>query len=278
MTALDLAPVAFVVLALSALLVGVAKTSVGGMGALAVAGFALFLPARESTAAVLLLLIVGDLVAVASYRHSADWALLRRLLPAVVPGIALGALLMEVVDDRAMTVVIAVAILSAVALQLAVRRRQQAGSVVPTTTTTTTTTTPSPAPVPRSRPHSRTYNAASILTGVAAGFTTMVANAAGPVMALYLLASRVDKMRFVGTMAWFYLLVNVAKVPFAAGLGLFPGTTLWITLLLAPLVLLGTWLGRRLLRRLTQRQFEVITLGAAVLAGLILLVRAAVGH
>lgn len=254
LTALDLTLLAWVVLAASALVVGIAKTSIGGMGALAVGGFALVMPAKESTAAVLLLLIIGDVVAVTAYRRNADWAMLRRLLPAVVPGIVLGALLMTVVDDHTMTLVIAGCILAALALQIAMRRRPTAG--LP----------------PSGHPHL----SATIAAGSAAGFTTMVANAAGPVMALYLLAARVDKARFVGTNAWFFLLVNLAKLPFSAGPGLLPTSTLTLTLVLAPVVLVGTWFGRRLLRVIDQRLFERLTMAAAGVAAALLLVRAVV--
>ncbi|WP_234417427.1 sulfite exporter TauE/SafE family protein [Miniimonas sp. S16] len=252
MLGLDFPTIGWIVLALSALVVGIAKTSIGGMGALAVAGFALFIPAKESTAAVLLVLIIGDVVAVSTYRRSADWAMLRRLLPAVLPGIVLGALLMLVVDDTTMTIVIGLSILAALALQLALRHR--------------------PAPPPDVEPHL----AATVGAGVAAGFTTMVANAADPVMALYLLAARVDKMRFVGTNAWFFLLVNVAKLPFSAGLGLLPASTLVLTAVLAPTVLVDTWLGRRLLRRLSQQMFEGLTLAASLVAAIVLLASALV--
>lgn len=246
----DLSLVGWLVLALSAFVIGVAKTSIGGMGALAVAGFAMFLPAKESTAAVLLLLLVGDVVAVALYRKSADWKLLRRLLPAVLPGIVLGAVLMGMVNNQVMTLLIAACILIAVAIQVAMRRR-----------------------VGEATPGTEPPTIATIGAGIAAGFTTMVANAAGPVTALYLLAARVDKMRFVGTSAWFYLLVNLAKTPFSGALGLFPATTLSLTLILTPVVLLGAAAGRVLLRRLDQRYFEGLTLAASLFAGIALLVR-----
>ena len=93
LAALGIPPIGWVVLGLSALVVGIAKASIGGVAALSVAGFALFIPTRESTAAVLILLLVGDVVAVTLYRRSADLAMLRRLLPSVLPGIVLGALL-----------------------------------------------------------------------------------------------------------------------------------------------------------------------------------------
>lgn len=251
MPALDLPLLGWVVVVASALLIGIAKTSVGGLGALAVAGFALFLPAKESTAAVLLLLIVGDIVAVSTYRRTADWRMLRRLLPAVLPGIVLGALLMLVIDDRTMTILIAVCILVLVGVQVIARRLSRAAE---------------------QHPPEHPHPVATIGTGVAAGFTTMIANAAGPVMALYLLAARVDKMRFVGTSAWFFFVVNVSKVPFSAGLGLFPATTLTLTLVLAPIVLVGTYLGRRLLFAIGQRTFERLVVAASLLGGVLLLV------
>ena len=87
---------------LAALVIGISKTSVGGFAAMAVAVFATVMPAKESTAAVLLLLITGDVVGVTRYRRSADWGLLRRLLPSVLPGVALGAVFMWAASDLAL--------------------------------------------------------------------------------------------------------------------------------------------------------------------------------
>lgn len=236
----DLAPLPVLAVAVAALLIGVSKTSVGGLGAVSVALFALAMPAKESTAAVLLLLIVGDLVAVRVYHRSADWRMLRRLLPAVVPGVVLGAVFLRVVSDGALRTAIGFMLLVMLAMQVRQRRRPpREGSLHP---------------------------AYAVATGVAAGFTTMTANAAGPVMAMYLLAARVDKATFIGTGAWYFLLVNASKTPFSAALGLFPASTLWLTGCLAPVVLVGTLLGRLLIRRVSQPTFERLTLVASALA------------
>ena len=88
------------ILVLAAVVIGLSKTSVGGFAALAVAAFAVYLPTKESTAAVLLLLLIGDVVGVARYRKAASWPLLRRLLPSVLPGVAVGAVFLRVVDDH----------------------------------------------------------------------------------------------------------------------------------------------------------------------------------
>ena len=111
----------------------------------------------------------------------------------------------------------------------------------------------------------------AVAAGVAAGFTTMTANAAGAVMTLYLLAMRVEKLRFIGTSAWFFLIVNVSKVPFSAGLGLFHPESLRLVAMLVPVVLVGTGLGVLLIRRLSQVTFERAALAGSAVAAVVLL-------
>lgn len=238
-------------LALAAVVIGFSKTSFGGIAALSVAMFALVMPAKESTATVLLLLIVGDLVAVLRYRK-VSWRLLLRLLPGVVPGLLLGALFMSWVDDLTMRRTIGALLLLMVLLQLWQRRTSAAAE----------------AP---SAPARRPWVAAA--TGAAAGFTTMTANAAGPVMALYFLAQRIDKLRFIGTNAWFFAIINLTKVPLAGSLGLFTPTGLLLDLLLVPAVLLGAWVGTLVIGKVSQAQFELVTLLASAASALVLLIR-----
>lgn len=235
-------------LAAAAAVVGFSKTSFGGAGALAVAAFALAVPARESTATVLILLIVGDVVAVWRYR-TVQWSLLRRLLPSVLPGLLLGAVFINLVDDHTMRRAIGVLLLGMVALRVWQRRRP----------------TPPPDTAPRL--------VRTVSTGVLAGFTTMTANAAAPVMALYFVAARIEKSRFIGTNAWYFLIVNLCKVPLTAGLGLFTPHGLFLDLVLVPAVLLGAALGAWVVGRVSQRSFENVTLAASALAATSLLLR-----
>jgi uncharacterized membrane protein YfcA len=236
-------------LVVAALLIGYAKTAIGGLASLSVAIFASVMPARESTAAILLLLITGDVVAVWHYRREADWSLLRRLIPAVLPGLLLGAAFLAVVDDLVLRRSIGVLLLVLAALQLLLRWRS-----------------PDVGTVGSSR-------AAAIGTGVAAGFTTMTANAAGPVTTLYLVAQGVEKLRFLGTSALLFFGVNLCKLPLSFGLGLFGPHTVRRTLLLAPFVLVGAWVGLRTVRRLSQARFDQAVLAASAVAALALIVR-----
>ena len=240
---------ALVLLGVAALLVGFAKTAIGGVGSVAVAIFALVLPTRESTAAILLLLLVGDVVAVWHYRRDADWRLIRRLVPAVLPGLALGAVFLAWVDDTTLRRTIGVLLLALAALQLVLAWRS----------TDTSRVGSSPA--------------AAIATGGAAGFATMTANAAGAVMTLYLVAQGVEKRRFLGTSALFFFGVNLCKLPFSVGLGLFDADTLERTALLVPFVLAGTWVGLHTARRLSQSRFDQAVLVATVVSAVALVVR-----
>jgi uncharacterized protein len=108
---------------------------------------------------------------------------------------------------------------------------------------------------------------------VLGGFTTMVANAGGPVMSLYLLSAGFRKLGFLGTSAWFFLIVNTAKVPFSVGLGLIDLDSLLLDALLVLFVLPGAVLGKLCVDRIDQRVFERLVIGATVLGGLQLLLR-----
>jgi uncharacterized membrane protein YfcA len=228
---------------LGALFIGVSKTGVGGLGVLASAIFVLVMPehAKQATGVVLPMLIFGDIVAVASYRRHAQWRHIVRMFPWTAAGIVLGWLAMGRMDDRQARLLIGGIVLALTALQL-VRRRRGADLAVPGAWF---------GPV----------------LGVLAGFTTLVANAAGAIMAVYLLAMRLPKLEFVGTAAVFFLAVNLLKVPFMANLGLLTSESFSFNLLLAPVVFAGTLGGRWLLPRLDQRAFENVTLALGGVAG-----------
>ncbi len=247
----SLSGVAVAVLVLGGVLIGFSKTSFGGIGAVAAVLFALVMPAKESTAAVLLLLLVGDVIGIRLYGRHASWKLILRLVPTVIAGLLIGALFMRYVDDVLMRRTIGALLVISVALQ--VWQRVQLRTEVP----------------PEGGPRPIAAGAA----GVAAGFSTMTANAAGPIMALYLLANRIDKRRFIGTNAWFFGAINLAKTPLSGALGLFTPQVLWVWAAMVPAVLVGAWVGRLVIGRVDQRQFENVTLAAAALSSLVILIR-----
>jgi uncharacterized membrane protein YfcA len=250
MTGLPSEPAAWAALALAAALVGFSKTGLSGTAALSILLFATVLPAKESTGALLPVLIIGDLFAVRFYSRHVEWRVLGRLAPWVVAGVGIGAVALWYADDGTMRVVIGATLLAMLALQVWSKLR--------------------PKPLEPEPPTGFARRLAAAGAGIAAGAATMTANAAGPVMVLYLMLSGFPKLRFLGTMAWFFFAVNLFKVPISVGLGLIGWHTLLMAVLLVPAVAVGALAGRALVHRIDQRQFEVATLvlsgvGAALL-------------
>ncbi|AZM74250.1 sulfite exporter TauE/SafE family protein [Streptomyces sp. KPB2] len=242
----------FAALAFAALLVGFSKTAVSGANTVSLAIFAAVLPARASTGILLPVLIAGDVLAVLTYRRHAHWPTLWRLFPAVGVGVVVGTLFLVWADDAVVRTSIGVILLFMAGVT--VWRRRQADAA--------------------GRPDevaSRTGRAKARSYGVLGGFTTMVANAGGPVMSMYLLSAGFRKLGFLGTSAFFFLIVNVSKLPFSAGLGLIDGHSLLLDAVLVVFVVPGALLGKWAVNRINQRLFERLVIAATVVGGLQLL-------
>ncbi|MEV4860060.1 sulfite exporter TauE/SafE family protein [Streptomyces ossamyceticus] len=254
MTLWHLSPAEFAALAFAALLVGFSKTAVSGANTVSLAIFAAVLPARASTGVLLPILIVGDVLAVLTYRRHAHWPTLWRLFPAVGAGVVFGTLFLMWADDQIVRTSIGAILLLMTAVTVW-RRRTVDQDDEPDSVTTRA-----------GRVKARSY-------GVLGGFTTMVANAGGPVMSMYLLSAGFRKLGFLGTSAFFFLIVNASKVPFSVGLGLIDGPSLLLDATLALFVVPGALLGKWAVHRINQRLFEQLVIAATVLGGLQLLLR-----
>jgi uncharacterized membrane protein YfcA len=243
-------PWQWVVAAIAAILVGVAKTGIAGLGVLFVAIFQSLLPGKQATGFVLPLLIFGDVVAVLSYRRHTRWLTIGRLFPWAAAGVVAGYFALKVMSGHQAQVLTGLIVCAMVGLHVWRRRNSRLVE--------------EGAAAEPGRWLGR-------LIGILAGFTTQVANAAGPLMGIYLLAMKLPKMEYVGTGAVFFLLLNCYKVPFMIHLGLITPESTRLNLVLAPLVLAGAGLGRWLLKRINQKHFENLVLPLAFVAGLKLL-------
>ena len=181
-------PAALALMALAAVIIGYSKTALGGLGVVAVAIFATVLPAKESTAAILAILIVGDVIACWHYRHDPDWSLIRRLLPAVVPGLVLGTLFLRAVDDETLRRTIGGVLLVLLLLQLWVKWRSGDEPL-----------DDAPAPGRRVGGGDRHGVRDDDRQRRRAGDDALPVGAG------------IDKRRFVGTNAWFFLIVNLGE-------------------------------------------------------------------
>ena len=217
---------------LVALLTGVAKTGVPGLGILVVPLMVLTVgDARLSAGWLLPLLCTADIFAVLYWRrHAAAWRLFK-LAPWVVAGMVCGAFALRM-NEHAIRPLVGMIVLIMLALHLW-RRYRSSGEIDVT--------------------HPGIY-------GVTAGFATTVANAAGPVMSLYLLGKRLPKEEFVATGAWFFFVINLTKAPIYAWNGMLTPRGLLFDLWMAPAVVLGAVLGRRIVDLLSPRLFEALVL------------------
>ena len=228
----------------AALCVGLSKSGFPGVSLVTVALMAEAFPARQSTGILLPLLIFGDLCAVQAFRKHTLWDQIGRMLPPTLLGICAGFYLMQTIPDAAFRPILGWMLLGTTLVQALRMLWPELGGAVP---------------------QSRLF---AWIMGFWAGVATMVANAAGPIMAVYLLALTLPKENLVGTRAWFFLIINVLKLPFSSALGLLGTPSLLLDLTLCPLVLLGNWMGRRCLHTIPQGLFEKLLLASALAAAL----------
>jgi hypothetical protein len=265
-------PGAWAIAIFGALLIGVSKTGLGGCGILAVALFAQILPSRASTGYVLPMLICADIVAVTVFRRHAVWKHVIRMFPPTAAGVILGALALRTpfLHSNTQVKVLIGGIITVLVIFTYVRRYQQKQAE------TSQVGQPGVSAIASHTGHQSWLTV--IGTGLLAGFLTMVANAAGPVTTLYLLAARLPMMEFIGTGAWLFFLLNTFKVPFSAGLHLITGPSLLLDMELAPFVVAGAFWGKWLVSFLNQRVFEELALLFALLSGINMLFSPILGH
>ena len=242
---LDLLP--WSILAVSAVVIGISKTGIPGLGILAMVFVAIVLPAKQSTGLILPMLIAGDVCGVGYYRLHASWGHLARLAPWAVVGVLIGVAALGRLDNAQIRPLIGGIVLALVLCNLALVYRPGWREGL-----------------------SHSYLLAAAI-GILGGFTTMVANAAGPVMIIYLLAMGLPKNAFLGTSAWFFFLINLFKVPFSAGLGLITWASLTLNVILLPGILLGAWMGVRFAKRMPEKVFANVAQVLAAAAALKLL-------
>jgi len=231
---LDLDLFGWVVISFCAVMVGTAKTGVPGLGILPVPLMALSSSTRQSTGILLGILILADLFAIVYHRRNARWGHVLRLLPAAFAGIVAGYFGLKQVRDEQLRPIIGAIVLLMLGVnywRTKVRRED--------------------APVP-----AQWWFAVAL--GFMAGVTTMMANAAGPIMVIYLLAMRLPKVEFVGTSAWFFFVVNWLKVPFSTNLDLMTVESVKLNLMMLPFIAVGAAAGIFFLKRIPQKAFTTI--------------------
>lgn len=237
----------YLLIAFGAFCVGLGKGGLPGVGNLTVVLMALALPAKVSVGVLLPILISADIVAVIVYRRHVKWSYIVKLAPWTIVGVLIGYCIFNFVDDAKVRILIGGVLLSMTAIHFLRKwlRSSSQGEARP--------------------PHHPAFVGS---TGIIGGAASMIANAAGPVAALYFIASGLPKYAFIGTSAWFFFLVNIFKVPFMVDLGIVHFDSLGLSAGFMPYAVAGTLVAPKIVKHISQKVFETLIWVFVVIGGL----------
>ena len=220
-------------LILCAVLIGMSKTGLQGINTISIPLMAITFGAKPSTGVILPMLCFADLIAVIYYRRDASWKHIVKLLPMAIVGFFVAIFVDSFVDTSDFKILIAICIFIGLFVMLWTERG--AG---------------------KSEKLLRTWWYAPLF-GMLGGFTTMIGNAAGPVMAVYLLSTHLPKLIFVGTNAWFFMIINYLKIPLQAFVwNNINAHSLLIGAFGIPFILIGSVVGVWLVKKLPEKGYR----------------------
>jgi uncharacterized membrane protein YfcA len=232
----------------SAMVIGMSKSGLTGLTLMFVPLMALSFGGKASTGLLLPMLIVGDIFAVSWYRRHAEWQYLVKLLPSTLVGIGVGAVVGDRLSDTSFRLLLGAIIMVLLALMIwqDVRKKEP------------------------QYPQALWF---AIVAGLAAGFTTMIGNAAGAIMSIYLLSMHLPKNAFIGTAAWFFLIVNLVKVPIQVLVwNNISSGTLTFDAIMIPAIAAGAAIGILAAGKIPERAYRVFVMVMTGLAGMLLLI------
>jgi len=219
------------ILGLSAMLIGANKLGFPAIGILPVVLLAIVFPAKLAPGIQLILLVVGDILAVSYYRRHANWKIILRVIPFCLIGIAVGFFVLRGVDnDILLRRMIGMLILGLVILSLFQERLK---SFI-----------------------ANKGLGMAVFFGILLGFSTQLANAAGPISAMYLLMMHLRKEEYMGVSAWLFLILNWIKLPIFIFEGRVTMEALKMDIAVLPLLFAGAVLGILFLHKVPQKRFE----------------------
>jgi uncharacterized membrane protein YfcA len=223
------------------------KTGVHGAGMLAVPLLANIFGGQLSSGIMLPMLVLADVLGVWYYHRHASWHHLKILFPWSAVGVILGTVVGKYIDDNIFRIIMAVIIVASVIIMLWLERGHK-----------------------EEVPHNKAFG---VTSGILGGFTSMVGNLAGTVMAVYFLSMRLPKNAFIGTTAWFFMVTNWFKVPFHVfAWKTITFNTFLLDLCTLPLIILGAYLGIIIVKKLSERTYRWFIVIMTLIAAFFMLV------
>ena len=234
----------WLLVAIAAFCIGVSKAGFSGISLLSVFILADLIGAKESLGVALPMLIIADRLGYPAVRQYATWKSAWKVTWPALVGMAIGVVVLGNVDNDTMRRIIGGIILLMCAIQLVSRINPEKFFAIACT---------------------RKFG---FFCGTAGGVATVLANAAGPILQIYMVSRRMEKMELIGVGARFFLVINFLKLPLGAGLNLITPGSLLTNLILAPAIAVGVFGGHKLIKIISQRAFEATVIAFAFLAGI----------
>ncbi len=231
---------------LSAFVIGISKSGIKGIGILVVVIFAFVFGERSSTGVLLPLLIIADILAVMYYNRHANWSFIKKLIPWMIIGVLIGVWIGNDISEDIFKKMMAIIIIGSVLIMFYFENKKTT-----------------------SIPNNMWF---SSIAGFLAGFTTMIGNLAGPISNIYFLAMRLPKNEFIGTAAWLFLIINIFKLPFHIFVwNTISKESLALNTILIPVLLIGFYLGVRIVKLISNINYRRFILIVTALGGFLLL-------
>ncbi len=245
---IDFSLLQWLLLFFCALLIGMSKVGVPGVSMFVVPVLALIFGGKASTGILLPILMMADWFGVGYYHRHARWKYLFKLFPWAFAGVGIALWVGEVVNDEWFKNIIAILVFVCIGLMLW-KDRQKDKNFFPDTW----------------------WFAATM--GILGGFATMIGNVAGPIFAIYLLAMHLPKNNFIGTTAWFFLIINTIKFPLHIFIWkTINWQTLQLDLLLLPGIAAGAFLGVWLVKKIPEKTYRAFVIIVTALSAFLLLI------
>lgn len=244
----NLTPEEWFWMSLAGFLIGLAKAGLKGMGMLIVPIMASVFGGKPSAGLVLPILLMADIFAVLAYNKHADWTIVLKLIPPAIAGVVVALVVGLYVSDETFSLLISAIIIGSLILMVIQEKFGLPDRMV-------------------------FHGLFARFFGLLGGFTTMIGNAAGPVMSVYLLSSKLPKKEFIGTGAWFFMVINWVKLP----LHIFFWKTITIqslslNFIIIPTIALGAFIGFRIIKIIPEKAYRFFVIGITFLIALRLLI------
>ena len=246
---MDLSLSMWLLVILSAVMIGMSKVGVSGIGTLVIPIMAFVFGGMPSSGLVLPMLIMADVFGVVYYHRSTHWKTVLGVLPWAFIGILVGWFVGKNISSEQFKQLIGLLVILSLAVMFWMEfRKKKSAEIVP---------------------HKASV---AIPFGVMGGFSTMIGNAAGPIMGVYLLSKNLPKKEYIGTAAWFFFIINLSKLPLQIwGWHNITTKTLVFNLMLLPAIAVGAYLGIKIVKLFPESMYRWFVLGATFFSALALL-------